>query len=190
MNRRNFVVRSFTGVGALFLAASTTACWFSGNVFTQIMAYVGVGLTAFQAVVSLVPGFGPQVEIIVQLVKAGFADLQLAVQDYNNAPAANKATLLGKISTVLADLQSEIDGFWANLNLPTGTLSTLVKGLLGIILSTLAGFATLLPQPVGAKTQFNAKTIGVTPQKRSKKEFENDFNAAMVAGGQPAVKFN
>jgi hypothetical protein len=193
MNRRNFVARAATGAGALLLTSFTTACWFTGTVFTQIMAYVGVGLTAFQAVVDLlVPGSAPGIDLAVALVKAGFADLQLAVQDYNNAPAANKSTLLGKISTALAALQNEIQGFWSNLHLPDSSLAKLIKGLLGIILSTLAGFAGQLPAPP-AGTKLMAipdNAMPVVPKVRTKKQFEQDFNNALKEAGRETVRFS
>jgi hypothetical protein len=193
MNRRTFAGRLLTGLGAIALAGTQTACWFSGSLFTQILGYVGVGLTAFNAVVALVdPGAAAGVAVIIALVKAGFADLQLAVQAYNNAPAASKATWLGKISVVLSDLQTEIQSFWVGLRLPGGTIATLISGLLSIILSTLAGFAGQLPPPpAGARlkgTPFGA--LPVTPHVRSKKQFESDFNKALTDAGQPAVQFS
>ena len=107
MNRRSFATRFLLGVGVALTAGTQTACWFTGTLFNQIMSYVGVGLTAFQAVVDLlVPGSAPGIDAIVLLVKAGFADLQLAVHDYNNAPAADKTTFLNKISVVLAEVCS------------------------------------------------------------------------------------
>ena len=191
ITRRSFAGRMMAGAGMLAVSSMTTACWFTGTVFTQIMSYVGVGLTAFQAVVDLLdPALAVAVNSIVAPIKAGFADLQLAVQAYNNAPAASKSTLLGKISTILSDLQSQIQNFWSNLNLPDGSLATLIQGLLGIILSTLAGFATQLPAPVAAPRALPAKAISVAPVKRNKKQFEKDFNGALVAAGKPAVKFS
>ncbi len=195
MNRRNFAMRLLAGAGALAAASVTSACWLSGGVFANIMTYVGIGLTAFQAVVALLdPPLALAVAGTIALVKAGFADLQLAVQDYNNAPAADKTILKNKISVVLADLQFEIQKFWSNLNLP-GPLGILVESLLNIILSTLAGFAGQLPAPItppasAEQMKTLAKTIHVVPQVRSKKQFEQDFNKVCTAAGYPAVKFN
>ena len=191
MNRRELVNRLFLGVSAFAIASFNTACWLTGSVFTEIMSYVGIGLTAFQAVVDLLdPAAALAVDAIIKLVKAGFADLQLAVQAYNNAPAADKTTLLQKIATVLSVLQNDIQTFWSSLNLPPGTLATLIQGLLGIILSTLAGFAGQLPAPVAVQLKVPANAMPVTPQKRNKKQFEKDFNLVMTGAGKPAVKFS
>ena len=195
ITRRGFTGRMLAGAGAVYLAGVNTACWLSGSVFASIMTYVGIGLTAFQAVVSLLdPPLALALAGTIALVKAGFADLQLAVQDYNNAPAADKTTLKNRIAVVLQDLQFEIQKFWSNLNLP-GPLGTLVEGLLNIILSTLAGFAGQLPAPITPpasveKMKALAKTITVTPQVRNKSQFESDFNAKWAASGRPPVKFS
>lgn len=191
MTRRSFYGRILAGISLIALPVSMTGCWLSGSVFSQIMSYVGIGLTAFQVVVGLLdPPLAAVMAGAITLVKAGFADLQLAVQDYNNAPAADKTTLKNKIAVVLANLRNEIQSFWANLNLPDPALASLIQGLLSIILSTLAGFAGQLPVPVGAKVRAaSSKDITVTPQVRDKKQFEKDFNAVLTQAGKPPVKF-
>jgi hypothetical protein len=192
MDRRNFVVRAFLGLGAVMATTVlNTGCFLSGTIFTKIMGYVGLGLAAFQAVVSLLdPPLALAMAGGIALVKAGFADVQTAVQDYNNAPAADKATLLGKVKIVLADLQTEIQSFWSNLHLP-GATGGLISSLLGIILSTLAGFAGQLGSlPAGAKLKMlPANPLPVTPKPRSKKQFEADFNKALTDAGQQPVNF-
>jgi hypothetical protein len=193
MTTRRMFGKSVLGASALLMAGFNTACWFTGSLFKQIMSYVGVGLTAFQAVVDLLdPAVAVPVDLAIKLVKAGFADLQLVVQEYNNAPDADKQTLLQKISLVLAELQGNIQMFWSDLNLPSGNIATLISALLSIILSTLAGFASQLPAPAkGFKTQHPiTRTLPYQPVKRSKKQFEHDFNKTLTDAGKPAVKFD
>jgi hypothetical protein len=193
--RRGFTKLSF---GALALASTIggtvfeTACTF-GTVFSAILKYVGVGLQAFQAVVDLLTGAGvlpigagPGILAIVALVKAGFADLQTAVTNYNNNPG-DKTTLLGKISTALATLQANIQQFWNDLQIPDGKLASLVQGLLGLIISTLQGFATQLPPPaptpaMEASAQL-PKRLSVAPQKLSLSEFKKRFNTLLIENG-------
>lgn len=199
LSRRNF----FTyGGGALAIAGGTmmnTACWFSQNVFDSIIKYVGVGLQAFTAVVSLLSGSGvinpvegSAILVIINLVKAGFADLQTAVTNYENAPAADKQTLLGKISTALAVLEGTIQQFWNDVQLPNASLAAVVEGLLGIILSTLSAFASQLPAPaVGTvPKKALAKLIVVPAKKRTPKQFKKDFNAVLVQGGYAQYQVN
>lgn len=194
MNRRKFF--GFGAMGALALTTlSNTACFLSQNVYQSILAYVAVGLQAVQSVVDLLSGSGviqvgtgTAIDTIINLIKVAFADLQTAVTNYINAPAANKSTLLGEISTALATVEAYIQQFWNDLSIPDAKLASLVQGLLGIILSTLAAFATQLPAPASTpaieKAAKLAKQIPVTPVKRNTKQFKSDWNAALAAAGQ------
>jgi hypothetical protein len=164
------------------------------NLFTEILAYISVGLQGFASIVSILSGVGvvplgsgAALNAIIALVKAGFADLQTAVNDYEAAPAANKTTLEGKISTVLHDLQNEITAFWNNLTIPDAQTAALIQGLLEVITTTLAGFATQLPPAPASSAALHgsfSKKLAFTAQRRSKKQFKNDFNAILHAHGQ------
>lgn len=198
MNRRKFF--TYSGAGTLAIAGGSimnTGCWLTGNVFNSIMGYISVGLQAFSAVTQLLTGSGvitategTAIATVINLVKVGFADLQTAVANYENAPAAQKATLMGKVSTALADLEGVIQQFWNDLQIPDVKLANLIQGLLGIILSTLSGFATQLPAPAGVKARVLAKTIVVPPQKRSQKQFKKDFNQILKENGYSQYEVN
>lgn len=188
MNRRNFFL--YSSVGAITgSTVLTTGCWFSSNLFTSITKYVGVGLQGFSAIVGILEGAGiinpvagTAIFALINLVKAGFADLQTAVNNYNAAPAEQKQTLLGKISVAVATLEQSLQEFWSDLQIPNPGLATVIEGLLGVILSTLAGWSSGLPAPVGVQKRALAKAIVVTPKKRSPSQFKKDFNAIIVQG--------
>lgn len=195
--RRGFVQTSLGGltlVSVIGTSALETACTF-GTVFSAILKYIGVGLQAFQAVVDLLVsagvltvGTGPAVLAIVALVKAGFADLQTAVNNYNADPS-NKITLLGKISAALAALEGSIQQFWNDLQIPDGKLASLVQGLLGLIVSVLQGFAAQLPTPAPTPAMEKAaqlpKRLNVVPLKMSQKQFKQRFNDLLTEAGYP-----
>src|SRR5271169_471682 len=109
MNRRTFAKWMVGGAAALLspLTLLLSSCNPS-DVFTKILAYANIGLQAFESVLGILewanilpPVLGPTIKLIIDAVKAGFADVITAVNDYNAAPAIDKATLIGKISTVL-----------------------------------------------------------------------------------------
>jgi len=129
---------------------------------------------------------------IVTAVKAGFADLETVVNQYEAAAAADKATLLGKISTVLSIVISDIQNFWNNLNIPNPAIGAIVEGILGIILSVLKGFLGALPAPAPtpATARVFAKVINTPARKMSKSQFEAEVNAILTQNGQPAVRFH
>lgn len=209
INRRTFAQRSLSGFGMVALLASfgsifgstlaTTACTFRGVVNT-ILEYTGVGLQAFQAIVDLLAGagvlgpIGPAIDAVIGLVKIGFADLTKSIADYNGAPTSEKPTYLQKLSTVLSVVEANIQQFWNDLNVPDAKLAGLIQGLLGIILSTLKGFAMELPvpqpTPASAKMATLSKKVSATPQRRSISKFKHDFNSELTASGfgQYAIK--
>jgi hypothetical protein len=198
-SRRSFAQLSLGAVALASTLGSTvleTACTF-GTVFAAILKYVGVGLQAFQAVVDLLTGAGvlplgsaPALDAIIALVKAGFADLQVAVTNYNNNPG-DKTTLLGKISAALASLEANIQTFWSDLQIPDGKLAALVQGLLGIIISTLQGFATQLPAPAPTPAlkaaAENPKRLTVPTLKLTPAQFKKRFNALLEQNGYPQL---
>jgi hypothetical protein len=193
--RRTFGKLLLGSVGVLSTLGTMTletACTF-GTVFASILKYVNVGLQAFQSIVDLLSGAGvlpvgegTVIDTAILLVKTGFADLQTAVNNYN-ASTGDKTTLLGKISTALSVLQASIQQFWNDLKIPDSKLSSLVQGLLGVILSVLAGFATQLPTPATTAIAKRAaelpNRINVPAQKLSPKEFKAKFNQQLTENG-------
>jgi hypothetical protein len=187
-SRRNFLVGAGTAAATIPLAGCPA---FLVSLEADIMNYVPVGLQAFSSIVSILeddgvinPIVGTSINTIITAVKAGFSDLQLAIENYENAPAANKQTLLGKIATMISVVQGLLQEFWANLNIPDAHLGSVIDGLLGIILSVLAGFASQLPAVAARVSVKGGKTLAVTPQVMSKKTFKKKFNAELKSAGK------
>lgn len=176
--------------GTIGLTTMGLSC---SSVFTDIENYVPIGIAAFQEVLSLIdPTEAALLAPIIQTVKAAFADLDAIVQQYESAPAASKATLLGKISTAISAVMSELQQFWNDANLPDGSLALTIEGVLQIILSTLAAFLPLLGSAAPVAGGFGAeaygrkkltRTITFTATKRTQKKFKADVNAVFVANG-------
>ena len=181
-----------------FMTASLSQMAVScSNLFTEILAYISVGLQGFASIMNILSGLGvipvgsgAALNMAIALVKSGFADLQTAVNDYESAPAASKATLEGKISTVLQDLQNEITAFWNNLALPSPQDAALIQGLLEVITTSLAAFATQLPPAPASSVMHGSSlraqskvSLAIAGHKRSKRQFRSDFNAILHAHG-------
>jgi phage-related protein len=184
--RRQF--GKLVGTGALAVGIGEVTLGLScASLEADLEKYVPIGLSAFQTIVSLVdPPIAAAVAGVITLVKAGFADVAAAVQDYQDAPAANKATLLGKISTAIVAVQSELQTFWNDLNLPDGSLATTISNLLAVILSTLAAFLPSLPAAASSASARQAnlrKVVPFTPQRRSVSQFRKAFDAVLTANG-------
>lgn len=180
------------GIITASLSQMAVSC---SNLFTDIVNYVSVGLSGFAAILNILAGAGiisltgtAAINLIITAVKAAFADLQTAVNDYEAAAAADKTTLEGKISTVLVDLENEITTFWNNLSIPDPQTASTIQGLLEIITTTLAGFATQLPPAPVAAAAGGPVKLSFTAHRRSKKQFRNDFNAILHAHGLDKYK--
>jgi len=192
MNRRNFAKMLSGSLAVVAFMGSTVAC--TGSVFTNILNYVGVGLTAFSGVLAIISPFVPiggMLLLIVNAAKAGFADLQVAVTDYNNAPAADKTTLLGKISVVLNDLVAELQTFWSNLNIPNPIIALVAEGILKLIIGILQGFIGALPPIPATPKMLEAhqlpKQIVAPAIKMSAKEFKVAVNKILADNGQKTI---
>jgi hypothetical protein len=193
MNRRQ-LIKNFGGLGLAVtiltvpLLSSIAGC--ASSTYTKLIAYINVALQAFESVVSILSATGilpPGVSVIVAMVKAGFADVLTAVNNYNAAPAADKTTFLLKIATVAQVLQNDLASFWSNLNIPNPALEAIIQGLLGIITTTLGAFQALLPTPpvpvpmpaVEAKEMGRRAVLPVVGRMRSVAQFKADWNVAL-----------
>jgi hypothetical protein len=157
--------------------------------FKQISGWVVTGLSSFQSVVDLLVGegivmvaIGSVIDLIIKGVKAAIADIGTAVDNYNNAPAATKASLLGKISDALVAAQNEISQFWNDLSIPDAKAASTVAGLLGLIVSTLSGFMASLPAATRQLMTFQ-KTLPRVAAAKSEGDFKKRFVAILESNG-------
>ena len=199
MTRRSFAgtigkFGALAGLGSL--VSFTTACpaWL-GSVEANLLKYIPVAIQAVTGILSVLTGGGIAISPIVTLaltdVKAAFADLSADIEAYQNAPAAQKATLLGQLSTALTIVEGNVQQFWADLNIPDGIIATVVAGVLAVVVSTLGYFQSQLPVPTPTpalasmrqKRMALAKTLNAPAQKRSLGQFKSDLNVAFGSTG-------
>ena len=189
-NRRNFLVDSGKGIALLALASGSALFTTGCNVFNKIVAWLGVGIAATKSIINLLSGAGivntvqgVALSAVLDTIKAAFADVQAAVAAYENADPASKATFAGRISMALQALGDQFQKLWSDLNIPHASLASLVQGLIGIILSTIAGFQAQLPAPVSPPLSLSRR-MAVVAQRRDEKRFRYDFNSLLAQSGQ------
>ena len=192
MTRRAF--GSLATKSALLVALFSSGLDFAGcswaSVYSAIQKYVPLGLQAFAAVVSLLTGQGviagaaaAAINVAVTLVNNGFTAISTAIQQYETATAGQKPSLLSAISTALTVAANDIQDFWSTLNIPDANLAATIKGRLGIITTTLAGFLTQLPTPVSVSLKQSPNGLSTVAHKRSAGQFKSDFNAVLTQNG-------
>jgi hypothetical protein len=199
MNRRNMLQRSAFGFAALLVTGPTlflAGCTF-GGVMAAISAYVPVGLAAFNGVLALLtaagvipPGTSTAIGALIVLIKAGFADLLAAVQEYQNAPAAQKVTFKEKISELLTVLGDNIQKFMTDISVSDNKLLELVTGLVSLILTALAGFSAQLPAPLAGRKKLTVGGKPITPKLMSLKDFKHQWNQIAGAASHPEIELH
>lgn len=194
MNRRTFVSR--IGGFALLAGASGSLVALTGcNVFSNILNWIPVGLSAIDSIVALLgPLVPPGATAILTIVKAAFADLSAAVSEYNaDTNPADKSSLLAKIKTILKDIADNFQSFLNALNLGNNPLVAIVIGLANIILSAIMGFMGQLPASgtltMATSVHVGGQTQPVTPKVyKSVGAFKADFNKVAIANHHPEVE--
>ena len=190
ITRRSFA--KYTGVGLLGLSLTFEGCT-AGSVFNSILTWIPIGISAIQGIVTLLDGLVPPgASAIITLVNAAFASLSATVTEYNNdTNPADKATLLAKIHTILADIVSNFQSFLNALNLGNNPIEAIVIGLSNIILAALAGFINQLPSaniPTSMSFRLDGKNISVTPKYyKSVSQFKSDYNTFANSHGHPEM---
>ena len=182
LSRRSFFWTS-TAFGAM---CTMTACPLS-NVYDSINKYIPVGLLAFDRVLQIIGEAGVDTAPLLNVsnaVKASLADIQSAILEYRDASADRKDTLVAIIRTALSIAEGRIQDLWSNLTLPPAT-GKVVKQLLGIIISTLAGFREQLPGYQGNPGPMTAANhIQIEAKVRTIAEFREEFDSVLALAGE------
>jgi len=190
MNRRELL-----GAGVLVLASGVTLSLEGCDVWSEIEQWVPTGIAAFEQIVILVaPVAAPGIDAIAEAVKAAFSVLAAAVDQYRNAPADQKATLLQKVILAFNLVSTNLQQFLNAINVPgSSPIVKIVLGLVNIILSTIMGFVNRIqptPATAAVRLTLSGQSVNVTPVVRSRAKFKSDWNAACVQAGHPEMQVN
>jgi hypothetical protein len=191
MNRRGFNKL----LGFLFVLFLTPFSFFgcnASNVWTDIKTWLPTGIASFEAIMMLVaPLAAPGIDAIAEMVKAAFAVLSAAVDQYIAAPAAEKQGWLAKVQLAFTDVTQNIQQFLTAVGASANPVVKLVLALATIILSTISAFLTKIgPTPAPVTLKLGSQSVTVVPVLRNRKSFVGDFNAACVDAGHPELQLH
>ena len=200
LGRRSFVRRTgrllLAGTAAAFLPL--TGCdWV--KFLRDYIPVINSGISTIESFFGIALPIG--VSATLDGVKAVLLDIETACTDYENAPAASKATLLGKIETFLKGV---VDGFQNVLDHfgTLGPVPAIILGVINIVISTLSWLVgkfsnaanvkllTLsrvqLTVRVGNGLQAN-QIIVIRPVQRTQDQFRSEINTLMAANGRSDI---
>jgi hypothetical protein len=198
MNRRGFI-----GTAALAAAAGPSLLTLEGCSFGSVMAnlakYLPIALQAVAGVAAIVaPGAGTAIAALIGMINTAFGALQAAVNTYNSAAAADKATTLEKVLVALDAVQGQLAATIKALGVATSPAIQGAEAALLLVTTTLASIeATLAPQapPVVASTHAahaQAASVGsvtvngiTLPVTGKPGDFKTTFNKIMTDAGRP-----
>jgi hypothetical protein len=194
ISRREFGGHLVKGAAVVALAGTTLeldGC----NVFSDIETWIPVGIDAVNGILAVLSENGvvlpPQVSLTVGLIQAGLTALKGAIVEYQSTTPPPVGALQ-KIETIFQDIVNNFGMFLQGLNLPGGSLFTLIASLVQVILTTIAGFVNQLPTgttTVSATLRVSAtQTVPVLPVARSKRRFKKDYNSVLDGGAGLGVK--
>jgi hypothetical protein len=174
------------------------------TIISEIKAWAPTVVNAVQNLLNLlgslgvIPiGTGTAAAALIGVIQGLVNSVLATITEYENDPAADKQTLLGKIREFLGAIADNVSGFVNGLNLSGNPMVKLIGTLVGFILSTIAGFLNNIPVPVGAKsiTLHTSVTLGgevivVKPKLRDHAQFVHDWNGACVKSGHPETQIH
>lgn len=201
MDRRQFFEVSSKGVLGTALvravAVGSVAYLVAGcNIEQDILDWVKIGGPAIGTILQLLVGAGIiaclTCSVLANTVVAAISAIGTAVQNWMNAPAANKQTFLGKITTALQAALSAATTFFESVAIPDQKLATLIEGLVSLIVNALSGFIGQLGGTSAAasakkEVKLQAKTIPIVPVVLKASTFKSRFNNLLIEYQHPEV---
>lgn len=203
LNRRLFAIRS--GKILLWMAISTVIPMSACNWVAFLVNYIPM----INHGIDVISGFfgiflPPGLTVIITAIKAALLDLQGAAIEYQSAPAADKATILGRIETFLKGIVDNFQQVLDSLG-ATGPIPAIILGVINIILSTLTWLvgrfshatSSRMLMPMRYKLRAGGSPGGspggsqvlfITPVERSQKQFMDDINNLLAANGRSDLR--
>jgi hypothetical protein len=204
MGRRQFAFGAVKVWGAILLASVTGTASLTligcGITIQDIENWIPTGKSAIANLLNLlgaagvIPlGVGTMAAALLTSVTNALDDVLADIQQWQSS---GNAALLSKIQVLLQSVSTQLSDFLSPLPIPSA-ISTLISGLLGLILSTIAGFIATVAQKVGSTPagatasarrtiamRSTGHTIAVEPLKIGRDEFVKRFNRQIDAAGK------
>ena len=186
--------RSFCSIAFVQLLFLKSCAQVVSDVETNVKTFLPVILTSVTQILNLLAstgvlplGTGTAAAGLLAMINAGTTTALTAIDQYENDPAADKATLAGKIREALSAMADNVSTFISNLKLTGNPAVNVVASLVSILLSAITGYANQLPAPVGGRltvvspAMVAGRPLEITATPLKRKDYVKKFNAALPA---------
>jgi len=196
MGRRQFL--GVAGMGALALSEMDLlkACnsITPSQLISEIQAWVPTVTTAVTNLLNLlgslniIPlGAGTAAAALIVMVSGGVTAVLAAISEYLNDPAADKATLWGKIKSILSAIADNVSTFVTAVNLSGNPIAATIINLVALLINTITGFINAIPATATKVTAVFTKTtvtvggtiITLKPKALNRSDFTANWNGYM-----------
>lgn len=170
------------------------------NAIADIQAWLPVGLQAIQNLLNLLGSFGvipvgtgTAAAALLSKITEIFDDVKTDIALWNATPTNST---LQKIQAELQSISMQLSNFVATLVIPDNKVVQIVAGLLGLVLSTIAGFIAEIAQKMGTSAstanaqvrtkvmmRHQASAVIVEPVHRNADQFKKAYNQQLDAAG-------
>jgi rhamnogalacturonyl hydrolase YesR len=178
LTRRQFgKTFSFLAITAATLGSMlTTGC----NAIDDLKAWIPIALSALSGILKILGTTSPT----FALIQAAFAAVLAAIQNYQSGTG-----VLSDIVNAIADVESSFQNFFLSLKVSPTLLET-IEALATVIMSTIQAFANQISPSTTTGGSFTVAghRVTYTAQKRSIKQFEQDWNVICVERSQTGIE--
>jgi hypothetical protein len=207
MNRIAKASLSITLAAALFFAGCSTS-WIKVvladlPVITQVALNIASIVAAAQGKGQATAAANTQIQFVANQVQSDLTLVENLINTYQSAPAASRASIVGQISTALADAQSNLKSILTAVHVDNVALQSTITAAVAIAVSTLVSIQSLIPQTpptpassASANTSANgpastkaASAVRASVPPPSAKELRSEFNRVFVSNGFPSLQF-
>jgi hypothetical protein len=184
LSRREF--GKLSGAALAGLAVTSSIELEGCSVISDIQSWIPVAQASVNSLEAILTNNGVNigpVQAVITDIQAGLAAVLGAAQQYAATTPAPVGALQ-KIEAAFSAVVANFGKFLTQLNLPGGGLLNLISALVGLVLSTIAGFVNRLPAvPAGFVASFSVRAPGVmftvVPKSRSRRAYKKSWNAQL-----------
>lgn len=185
MKDSKFVTRSVR-MAALALLALTINMAIVGCTSSQIADSFAVAESALVSTSAILAPVNPGLAAVLKLGGVAVHDAYQVYTAYDSAPAADKATVAGRVRVAVLAAQQNLATLLADARIKNPELVVYVTAYVAVANTVLTLIVNHLPkQPSALRSASPAPALPTVPNAKSPEDLKKYFNSQVTAGGHP-----